>query len=319
MSDTKIVVGVLRGGPSSEYEVSLKSGDAVLNNLHPSKFTLRDILIDKDGVWHIGGASRKPEQALKGVDVVVNALHGEYGEDGQVQRVLEHFRVPYTGSDVFGSALAMNQVLAKRRLITEGIKTPHHAVIRGDEGDIERQTTEAFRSVSLPVIVKPALLGSSVGISIARDFHEFEASVRKALSHSPVVLVEEFVKGREATVGVVENFRGKEIYSLLPVEIRPPANKDFFDYEAKYTGISQEICPGNFSPEEMQELQRLAIAAHKALGLRHYSRSDFIVTPTRGIFFLETNTLPGLTAESLMPKSLRAVGAELPEFLDHIV
>lgn len=319
LSNTKLTVGVLRGGPSSEYEVSLQSGDAVLLNLHPAKYAMRDILIDKDGVWHIGGTSRKPEQALKGIDIVFNALHGEYGEDGQVQRVLEHFGVPYTGSGVFGSALAMNKVLAKRTLNTEGINTPHHAVIRLDEGAVDVQTIHAFRSVTLPVIVKPALLGSSVGISIARDFHQFESAVRKALSHSPVVMVEEFIKGKEATCGVIEDFRGKEVYSLLPIEIRPPAHKEFFDYDAKYTGISQEICPGNFSPEEMREIQRLAVLAHKALGLRHYSRSDFIVSPTRGIYFLETNTLPGLTSESLLPKSLRAVGTELSEFLDHVL
>ena len=315
----KITVGVLRGGPSSEYEVSIKSGDTVLKNLHPSKYTVRDILIDKDGVWHVNGEVKKPEQALRGVDAVFNALHGEYGEDGQVQRVLEHFGVPYTGSGVFGSALAMNKVLAKRRLITEGIKTPHHTVIRADEGDVPKQIHNAFRAITFPVIVKPAALGSSVGISIARDFQGFTDAVGKVLIHSPVVLVEEFVKGREATCGVIDNFRDRETYSLLPVEIRPPAHKDFFDYEAKYTGISQEICPGNFSPEEMQEIQKLAILAHKALGLRHYSRSDFIVTPNRGIYYLETNTLPGLTSESLLPKSLRAVGTDLPEFLDHVL
>lgn len=319
MFGSKITVGVLRGGPSSEYEVSLNSGSAVLSNLHPAKYTTRDILIDKDGVWHIAGSSRNPEQALKGIDVVFNALHGEYGEDGRVQRVLEHFSVPYTGSDVFGSALAMHKVFAKRRLMEEGVKTPHFGVVRIDGGELEAQTHTAFRSVPLPIVVKPATLGSSVGVSIAHNYHEFVSAVRRARSLAPIVLAEEMIAGREATCGVVESFRGQELYSLLPIEIVPPKEKDFFDYEAKYSGGSREICPGNFSPEEMKELQRLASIAHRALGLRHYSRSDFIVTPKRGIYFLETNALPGLTAESLLPKSLNAVGSELPEFLDHVI
>ena len=319
MFGPKIAVGVLRGGPSNEYEVSLRSGAAVLSNLHPAKYTTRDILIDKDGVWHIAGSSRKPEAALKGIDVVFNALHGEYGEDGRVQRVLEHFSIPYTGSDVFGSALATHKVYAKQRVSEEGIKTPHHGVVRIDKEDFDSQIRAAFRSVPLPAVVKPATLGSSVGVSIARDYHGLAAAIRRAISLAPVVLVEELIKGREATCGVVEGFRGQDLYSLLPIEIVPPKEKDFFDYEAKYSGISREICPGNFSENEAKELQRLAVLAHRALGLRHYSRSDFIVTPKRGIYFLETNTLPGLTAESLLPKSLNAIGAELPEFLDHVL
>lgn len=318
-SGSRITVAVLRGGPSSEHEISLESGRAVLQNLHPAKFATRDVLIDKDGVWHLAGAPRKPAAALVGVDVVFNALHGEYGEDGQVQRVLEHLGMPHTGSDAFATALAMNKMAAKQRLADAGVKVPSHAVVREESGDIARQTVAAFRSVPSPFIVKPASLGSSVGMSVARDFHQLESAVRLALSFSPVVLVEEFVEGREGACCVAEEFRGKDLYSFLPIEIRPPADKAFFDYEAKYSGRSQEICPGNFSPEDMSELQQLALLAHRTLGLRHYSRSDFIVTPRRGIYFLETNTLPGLTSESLIPKALRAVGSDLPEFFDHVI
>ncbi len=314
-----ISVAILRGGPSSEHEVSLKTAESVFQNLYRGKYQVRDILIDKDGVWHIAGSARKPEQALRGVDVAFIALHGEYGEDGQVQRILEHLSIPYTGSDVFGSVVAMNKVLAKQRLAKEGIKTPSFTVVREVEEDKDQQILEAFRQVPLPVVIKPASLGSSVGVSLARDFYGFESGIRRALSHAPVALIEEYIPGREATCGVIEGFRGRERYALLPVEIRPPAEKELFDYEAKYSGISQEICPGNFSPQDMTELQRLAVVAHDALGLRHYSRSDFIVTPKRGIYFLEANTLPGLTSESLLPKALRAIGSGLPEFLDHVI
>jgi len=317
--ERKISVAVLRGGPSSEHEVSLKTGESVLNNLHAGKYTARDIVIDKNGAWHVVGTKKNPAQALTGVDVVFNAMHGEYGEDGQVQRILEQLSLPYTGSDVFGSVLAMNKISAKRRLATEGIKTPAHAVIRKEQGNIGEQILSTFRSLPLPVIIKPANLGSSVGMSVARDFSTFEAGVYTALKHADVILIEEFIKGKEATCGVVERFRGKDIYSLLPIEIRPPADKEFFDYEAKYSGRSEEICPGNFSPEEMREIQRLAAVAHQSLGLRHYSRSDFMVTPKRGIYYLESNTLPGLTQESLMPKALGAIGSGLPEFLDHVL
>ncbi|MBC7836866.1 ATP-grasp domain-containing protein, partial [Acetobacteraceae bacterium] len=130
--------------------------------------------------------------------------------------------------------------------------------------------------------------------------------------------VEEFIKGKEATVGVVDNFRGEKFYALMPVEIVPPPSREFFDYHAKYSGESTERVPGNFTHSEKEELMYLAKRAHETLGLSHYSRSDFIVSK-RGIYFLEINTLPGLTGESLLPKALAAGGSKLPEFLDHVI
>jgi D-alanine-D-alanine ligase len=124
---------------------------------------------------------------------------------------------------------------------------------------------------------------------------------------------------KDATCGVVEKFMDEPLKALPPVEIIPPTEADFFDYQAKYGGQSREICPGNFSNTETAEIQRVAAAAQRTLGLRHYSRSDFIIHPTRGIYFLEVNTLPGLTNESLLPKSIRAAGSTLPEFLDHVL
>ncbi|MFA6898013.1 MAG: ATP-grasp domain-containing protein, partial [Candidatus Paceibacterota bacterium] len=168
-------------------------------------------------------------------------------------------------------------------------------------------------------IIKPIGSGSSFGVAKAENFHELEAVLPRVLSEFGSALIEEFISGREATCGVVENFRGQKLYSLLPIEIIKPTGNDIFDYETKYGGEAKEICPGNFSPSEKTESQRLAKEAHEALGLRHYSRSDFIVNPKRGIYTLETNTLPGLTSESLFPKALEAVGADLPSFLDHLV
>jgi D-alanine-D-alanine ligase len=161
--------------------------------------------------------------------------------------------------------------------------------------------------------------GSSVGTAIAKTLLELESAIDDALQYSDQALIEEFIFGREATCGVVDNFRNESIYSLLPVEIRKPSNATFFDYDAKYSGKSEEICPGNFTAVEKEMIQKIAKEAHKALGLRHYSRSDFIIHPKRGIYILETNTLPGLTSESLLPKSLQAVGCSLSDFFDHLI
>jgi D-alanine-D-alanine ligase len=143
----------------------------------------------------------------------------------------------------------------------------------------------------------------------------FESGVNKEVD----VLVEEMIAGKEATVGVINNFRDKAIYILPTVEIRLHKNKKFFDFEAKYEGMSEEICPGNFTRKEKDELERLAALIHTGLNLDHYSRSDFIIHPKRGIYALEVNTLPGVTDESLVPKMLNAVGSDVPSFIDHII
>lgn len=319
---SKTIVGVLRGGPSSEYEVSLQTGAGVLKNLNREKFEPRDIFIAKNGAWHLGGFQYSPDHILHRVDVIFNALHGEYGEDGKVQRILEHFGTPFTGSRSLPSAMAMNKVMTKNRIdhiVGTPVRLPRHIVIENSEGDLERKIMEVWRTFLQPSVIKPVALGSSVGVGLARDFPTFRALILGALEKSEAALVEEYIRGREATCGVVESFRGEEIYQLLPVEIVPPAEKDFFDYQAKYSGISREICPGNFSPEEKKEIQQVAALVHQTLGLGHYSRSDFIVSPKRGIYFLEVNTLPGLTSESLLPKSLAAVGCSFPDFLEHLI
>ncbi|MCI0619470.1 D-alanine--D-alanine ligase [Candidatus Wolfebacteria bacterium] len=311
----RIRVGVLRGGPSNEYEVSLKTGAAVLGHLPEEQYEPLDILVDLSGRWFLRGAPVAPEELAWRVDVVFNALHGEYGEDGQVQRILERVGVPYTGSGVAASALAMHKGYAKRRFRTHGIRTPLCIELQEAHPDAARMVVE---HVPPSYVLKPMRGGSSLGITFADGFHELPDALGKVFAVSPQVLVEHRIPGREATVGVIENFRGEDVYALPPIEIVPPASSPFFDYNAKYGGESQEICPGNFSPEVKHELQELARAVHRALRLRHYSRTDFILSP-RGIYVLEVNTLPGLTEESLLPKSLRAVGSTFPDFLEHIV
>jgi len=313
----KLRVAVLRGGPSSEYDVSLNTGAAVLKYL-PEKYLAHDILISRHGVWHRDGVERNPERALNHIDVVFNALHGEYGEDGKVQRILETLHVPYTGSDSIASAHGMNKHLAKKTFSNNGIKSPYHTTINAHD-NIKEKLDHVFHHFLLPIVVKPASAGSSVGVTVVKSFNDLEGALLKAFAISDIALIEEYIRGREATCGVIDNFRGEKVYTLLPVEIIHPKEHDFFDYDAKYGGKSQEIVPGNFSEAEKYEIQRLAKLAHEKLGLRHYSRSDFIVHPRRGVYILEVNTLPGLTTESLMPKSLNAIGFNFPDFLDHLL
>jgi D-alanine-D-alanine ligase len=311
------IVGVLRGGPSREHEVSLKSGAAILANLPEERYVARDIYIDKNGQWHDRGRPTTPERALRQIDVALIGLHGEYGEDGEVQRVLERFGIPYAGADSFGSYLAMHKLMAKVRAKEAGFLTPEsHYVERAE--DCEEAARSAVRNFGQPVVVKPVGWGSSVGVSIASGYVQVLAALERLFAEGASgVLIEECIRGKEATIGVVENLRGEALYVLPTIEIIPPGD-DFFSYDAKYSGTTREICPGNFSRVATEELRRAAKAMHRALGLRHYSRSDFIVAP-KGIYYLETNTLPGLTRESLLPKSLAAVGVPFRDFLDHLV
>jgi D-alanine-D-alanine ligase len=290
-----------------------------LEALQREPYRTLDIFIDKEGVWHARGLPMTPERALADSDVAINVLHGQYGEDGSVQRILDRIGTPYTGAGAYAAAVSLNKPLSKEILAKLGVKMPRHKLLRVSP-DLEKEAREAFRAFSPPVIVKPSSAGSSVGMTLAKTYDEFMEGVRRAFEHSSSVLVEEYITGKEATAGVVEGLRGEKIYSLLPIEIIPPPKAAFFDREVKYNGETIERVPGNFSKEETAEIQRLAKLAHEALGQRGYSRTDFIVSP-RGVYFLETNSAAGvgLTSESLLPKSLAAVGISFHEFLDHII
>lgn len=313
----KIRVGVVRGGPSSEYEVSLRSGGTVLRELDRNKYEPRDILITKDGDWHLNGFATSPQRLVNEVDVFFNALHGEYGEDGVIQEILDEIGRPYTGSGREASALAMNKPQANATLKVAGFKVPVSLVLDSAE-EAELLAGQVFYKLPPPWVIKPADRGSSVGLFLARTFSDLTKGLKQAANFSKNILVEQFIKGKEATVGVINHFRGQEYYVLPPIEIRKPAGKTLWDYHDKYSGLTPEICPGVFAESEKRELERLAALAHQTLGLRHYSRADFIVSP-RGIYLLEVNTLPGLTNESLLPKALGAVGAKPADFLDHVI
>lgn len=315
----RVAVGVLRGGPSSEYEVSLQSGATVLNELDRAKYEPIDIFISRDGTWNRSGKELPISKALQGIDVVFNALHGEYGEDGTVQRILDMFGVPYTGSQSVPSAVAFNKQQAKDALKGSKIKMAQGINLQiGDAGDIESDALDIFKTLPPPWVVKPVSAGSSVGTTVAQDYHALTDALRTISAVHPNILVEEYIRGREATCGVADAFRNEQVYAFFPIEIIPPKGELCWSYESKYNGSSQEICPGNFTEAQKLEIADIARRVHTDMGLRHYSRSDFIVTP-KGIYFLEVNTLPGLTSESLFPKAVKAAGMKLADFFDHLL
>lgn len=307
------------GGPSFEYEISVLTGQNILENLDKEKFEGFDILISRKGEW-------KPAEVLKKVDVVFNALHGEFGEDGQVQKIFEKNKIPYTGSTAKASYLAMNKELAKKLFRKAGLKTPlaikvcsknkHFPFSRQRRG-LPRQR-RGKPNFNLPWIIKPLSRGSSVGIFLNKDRREYDSLLKKCFEYDSVALVEEYLKGREFSCGILENLGGKKYFALPPIEIIPPKQKDFFDYQAKYDGTTQEICPAKISKKIELEIQEIAKKAHCVLGCRHYSRSDIILTE-KGIYILEINTLPGLTKESLLPKEAKAIGLDFKNLISHII
>ena len=221
-----IRVGVLRGGPSLEHEVSLKTGESVLRNL-PVKYSAKDIFISKEGEWHLDGKPAHHDRIFRQIDVVFNALHGEYGEDGKVQQLLEAFGIPYTGSGVMASALGMNKILARQAFKNSGLKVPYGFEIILEKG-LAETAKDIFKKIPPPWVIKYPSGGSSVGVFIARNFEDLDGALEKVFSFSPKILVEEYIRGREATCGVIDEFRNQKHYALPIVEIIPPAQSDFF-------------------------------------------------------------------------------------------
>lgn len=315
-----IIVGVLRGGPSEEHATSLQSGHAVISHLPAEQFRVRDIYIDKQGTWHERGLPTTPGRVLPNVDVAVICIHGAYGHDGEVQKVLDQFGIPYVGADPFHSFHAAHKVLAKERARAAGIRTPRYVFAENESG-IEESAREAVRTFSQPVIVKPVDSGSSLGVTVTAGYQSIVTAARDLLAAGARgVLIEERIRGTEASVGIIEGLRGEELYALPPIEVVLADGEDHFSFNAKNDKQDLHHCPGRFARKDADELMAAARTMHKVLGQRHYSRSDFIVSD-KGIYFLELNSAAGvgLTQESLLPKSLVSVGVTLPDFLTHVV
>jgi len=309
------VVAVLRGGKSSEYDVSLSSGLHVLKNL-PIGYLPLDVLVTKDGVWHTDGLPTTPERVARRADVFFNALRGEYGEDGKVQHILESLGARYTGSKVTPSLISMNKHLSRDRFNQHGLIIPRGAVLHRNRSP-KHGADNIFETMNPPWVVKPARSGSSIGVRIARSRKELLAAIDDALFHGDTVVVEEFVRGREATCVVVEGSDGL-LHPLPVIEIRKPEN-GIFHFSGKCDGSIVGVCPGTFSPEENWMLRNVAAQAHNALNLRHYSMADLILSPSGKVYVLEVNSLPGLTRNSLIHRSLNSSGTSFKDFLDHVL
>jgi len=293
-SQDKIRVGVLRGGPSHEYDASLQSGEHVLSLLRDMSdiYEPVDIFISKDGDWHYSGLKISPQKALLHTDVVWNALHGTYGEDGQVQKILQGLQVPFTGSLTVPSALAMNKDMTKDIFVRHSILTPKHELIT-EENFNDEIIMHIFKNYMHPVIVKPANSGSSVGMSLAHGIKELKEAIEKAFNYSKKVLVEEHIKGKQSSCGIIENARGEKVYSLMPT--------------------------GGLSVAQNKKIEQIAKLAHEVLGLRHYSQSDFIVTSKGKIYILETDSQPILSKDAPLHKSLKATGWQPKDFVHHVI
>jgi D-alanine-D-alanine ligase len=312
-------IAVVRGGPSSEYDISLKTGAAVLQSLKKLEYPYKDITITKKGEWLDNGFLRPPEKALDAVDVVFVALHGEYGEDGQIQRLLQRLKIPFTGSNALSSAIAFNKELTKRTLSEKGIKLAKHRRVGRDAlTNLSSEIDYIRDTLQEELLVKAVASGSSIGVTYVPKREYLRDALTTMLSQYETVLVEEFIRGKEATVGVVESFRGHDIYALPPVEIIPPHGLPVFSTDVKYSGETTYICPGRFSYEEKITMADIAIAAHRALHCSQYSRSDFIIKNGE-VYFLEINTLPGLTEQSLLPKAAAAVGVDFATLVEHLI
>lgn len=312
-------VAVLRGGPSEEYGVSMETGLGVLSALNALGYHHKDIVITKNGDWLDGGFVKPPESALEGIDVVFVALHGTYGEDGQVQRVLERRMIPFTGTRSLSSAIAFNKELTKRTLLPNNILMPkYRRVSRADNVNLDDLVPVLNAELGEELFLKPVASGSSLGARYIPSKAVLRMALEEALERYDSVLVEEYIRGREATVGVLSGFRNETTYVLPTIEVIPPYGEPLFSYEHKYSGKAVEEIPGRFSYPEKAKLAETASLVHDVIGCKHYSRSDFIVRNGE-IYFLEINTLPGLTSQSLYPKAAAAVGLSYNDLVKHLV
>lgn len=313
----KLRVAVLVGGPSVEYDVSLKSGENVLSALDPESYDCTRVHIGRDGVWEF-----EPEQLPSRADIAFIALHGTYGEDGTVQALLDSFKMPYTGSNSTSSALAINKFLSLRLLHDHGIAVPDSCLVpnnawREAPANTFRHIREHF---GYPIVVKPNDNGSSVGVSIITKEKELIQAMDTVFSVSRHALIQNYIRGRELTCSVLDHGWSESAFALLPTAIVPKKH-NFFDFRSKYDkdGADEITPPPYLSDAQRQLVQRTAVRAHQLLGCRGFSRSDFLWTPKGGLVCLEINTIPGLTEQSLFPKAANASGLPFSKALDIVV
>ena len=304
-------VAVLAGGRSSEHDVSLRSGAAVVRGLRAAGHEAIEVTISREGRWSVvgGPVALTPGGGLLDADAVFPALHGPFGEDGSVQGLLEWLDVPYVGSDVLASAICMDKLTLKRLFANHGVPQVDFTAVEGLDwwGECER--------LGLPLWVKPSRLGSSVGITRVADLTELDEAVELALRHDPRVIVEAAADGREVECSVLGN---EDPEASLPGEI--VAHSDWYDFEAKYTEGGMELrVPAPLDETQTERVRALAVEVFKLAGCSGLARCDFFVGPGDEILVNEINTMPGFTDTSVYAKLFEATGVVYPELCDRLV
>lgn len=312
-------VGVLRGGTSHEYPFSLKTGAAVIAALPEERYEVRDIFIDKSGMWHARGIPTDPSRALAQVDVVFNALHGSVGEDGTVQRIVEQLGIPYAGARPMPASFSLNKFYTRELARQAGMRVAQGVMFNHmhplNTGEMARAV---FHKFAPPYIVKPVNQGASHGIRFAPTIVELPDAIGDVLDEFGAALVEEFIIGHDVSVGVIENFRDNGIYALPAVHVLAPPGEKFITHNSIAESKITHVVPSSFSDAEKRALAQAARLAHSTIGLSHFSEADFRLTP-RGPILLEVNAIPHLYTGSPFASALEAVGSSVLDFAEHAI
>lgn len=301
-------IAVLYGGVSGEREVSLSSGKGIIEAL---KRNNHDVI-------GIDFNPKKMHELIDlDVDLVFIGLHGKYGEDGRIQGLLDMLEIPYIGSDVLGSALAMDKAKAKQIFQTYDIPIAESKAFRiNNKNEIKAVAKEINTLFSPPFVIKPNREGSTLGLTIVNDTKQIEEAVKNAVESDDVIIVEDYIKGREITVSVLGSI-GEE--KALPIVEIIPKNS-FYDYESKYSpGGSEHIVPASINDKLTKKIQGYAVLAHQALGCKTYSRVDFLLQDNEIPIILEVNTLPGMTPTSLFPDAAKEAGMSYDDMIEQLV
>ncbi len=302
----KIRLALLAGGASGEREVSLAGAAGFEEALDRKKYELCRYDPKTD--------LAKLATDADSIDVAFILLHGTYGEDGTVQGYLDLLGIPYQGSGVLGSALAMDKNMAKILYRLHDLPVAAWEMAKAED---KTNPERLLETLHFPLVIKPIREGSSLGMSVAENMGELQAGIRLAYEHDSEVMVEQFISGREITVGVLGN---KELTPLPLIEIIPGDEFVFFDYTAKYReGASREICPAPVDESIAERAKAFAVEAHKALQLRGYSRTDMMLAPDGSLYILETNTIPGMTPTSLLPQAAKEFGLNFTKLIDRLL
>ena len=324
---SKLNIAILMGGPSQEYEVSLKTGKMILNALDKEKYNVTPVVIGKDGKWllpqqenPLPGGRVLEDMKSGGLDLAFIAMHGTYGEDGTIQGFLEAANVPYTGSGILASALAMDKIKSSEIFSFHKIEIPDFLSFsfKDWKKDAEKILADVQEHIGFPCIIKPACCGSSFGISLVKEKNYLKEAMESAFSCSEKILAQKFIVGHEVTCAILDEGGDTEPVALPPTQIIPKA-ASFFDFGAKYAvSATEEVTPPRLPKEIIKRIQEIALSAHGILGCSGMSRTDMIVTDGE-IYVLETNTIPGMTETSLYPQAAKAVGIAFGELLDKII